>query len=146
MGTKIEDTVLLGITEKKIIRQEIPVERSDGTIPCLAYLKTLFAHYSKGKDLNNTQQMALRIQKRLQTYGRMGASTSGISSIGCLCSEMKRRFNEQKHVDTSLPPTNEIQLKQALQLEDRCWHVEPKLQNHKSEKLNISNLTEEKEH
>ena len=36
--TKIEDWVLLGINEKKISRPDIPVERSDGTTSCLAYV------------------------------------------------------------------------------------------------------------
>ena len=74
------------VLTKKIIRQEIPVERSDGIISRLTYvfkMKTLFSMWiiPKAKDLSNTQQDAPRIQKRFQTHGRVGVSDTYIWHI-----------------------------------------------------------------
>ena len=82
--TKIEDWVLLGITEKNL---------SDKKSQCRGLMvqflaspmfhKTLFTVCitPKAKDLNNTQQDAPRIQKRSQTYGRVGVSDTYIWHI-----------------------------------------------------------------
>ena len=88
---KIEDWVLLGINDFFFFcRQEIPVERSDGTTFCLTYvsLKPYFQWGLWARNLNNTQQDAPEIQESAQTYGRVGVSDTYIwhvlrnSSIG----------------------------------------------------------------